>query len=321
MTTINQQIPGNTLASMQERNEQTLTDIQNLQKIEQDLYETLAKNIKANTITPQEKQKAISKINEISQMRINLYANLKDIYAFFQKNVSSSRTTLDEQKMAIDIVENELNQSKRKLKMLEDETFNKLKMVEINTYYGKSYNAHAGLMKSIALFCIPILILSILINRGIFPQGVGTFLIAIIIIWAIIYIAGSVIDMMNRDNMDYDEYNWQFNPNTAPNANTLVGPNVDPWASISPLCMGSECCIDGSTYDATQNLCVPNNTCANTTVTSTATVSPASPANLSNTLSSTFNAAQNGVASALSSGGSAISTYSNQFTRDVSSLF
>ena len=98
-------------SSMQDRNQQTLADIANLQQIEQELYSSLEKNATTNTLTQEEKDQIISKINEISQMRINLYANLKNTYTFFQKNVSSSRTTLAEQMMAIDIVENELNES------------------------------------------------------------------------------------------------------------------------------------------------------------------------------------------------------------------
>ena len=121
------------ISAMQERNEQTLNDIKTLQQVELELYDTLEKNATSNTMTPEQKDQLIKKINEISQMRINLYATLKDIYSFFQNNVSSSRITLAEQKMAIDIVENELNESKRRLQLLEEEKYNKLRLVEINT--------------------------------------------------------------------------------------------------------------------------------------------------------------------------------------------
>jgi hypothetical protein len=190
--------------------------------------------------------------------------------------------------------------------MLEEETYNKLKIVEINTYYGKSYNAHAGLMKSIVFFCIPILILSFLLNREILPQSVGIILISIIIVWAVISITRQIFDMINRDNMNYDEYNWRFNAATAPKGN--IGPVTDPWASVSELCIGSECCNEGSTYDSTKNLCIPNTTCAaaNTTDSNPNYM-------LSNVISSGSNL--------LSSGANTLSGYSTQFSNDVSSLF
>ena len=87
-------------SSMQERNEQTLSDIRNLQQVEQELYDSLEKN---GDMSNERKEKIIKQISEISQMRTNLYANLNEIYSFFQQNVASSRTTLAEQMMAIAI--------------------------------------------------------------------------------------------------------------------------------------------------------------------------------------------------------------------------
>ena len=57
-------------SNMQERNEQTLSDIKSLQQIEQELYDTLEKNATSNTMSDTEKERLINKINEISQMRI-----------------------------------------------------------------------------------------------------------------------------------------------------------------------------------------------------------------------------------------------------------
>jgi hypothetical protein len=158
-------VPGDNGADsqkMNERSEQTLIDIQSLQAIEKELYANLEKNNGKDVLTPDEKTQIINKINEISQMRINLYATLKNNYSFYQKNVSSSRNTLQEQTQAVNIVEQELNESKKKLQLLEDEKYNKLRLVEINTYYGKTYNAYAAIMKIIVAVCIPVLILAIL---------------------------------------------------------------------------------------------------------------------------------------------------------------
>jgi hypothetical protein len=256
-TTIN----GEDFSYMQERSEQTLSDIQHLQQIEKGLYESLEQNANGNNLTIEEKDQIVKKISEISEMRVNLYASLQEIYSFFQKNVASSRTTLTEQKMAIDIVENELKDAKRKLQLLEDEKYNKLRLVEINTYYGKQYGSHAGLMKSIVIICIPVLILSILKNRGIIPNVLGSIIIAIIIVIGIIYIIRQLIDMSNRDNMNYDEYDWYFNKNNAPS--NEPSETTDPWATTSLVCVGSQCCNEFSTYDATQNMCVPIASVAN----------------------------------------------------------
>ena len=242
------------LSAMQERNEQTLNDIKTLQQVEQEMYDTLEKNATTNTMTTEQKDQLVKKINEISQMRINLYANLKDIYSFFQNNVSSSRITLAEQKMAIDIVENELNESKRRLQLLEEEKYNKLRLVEINTYYGKQYDAHTSIMKIVVITCIPILFFGVLAKIGILPGNIAALLTAIVIMIGVIIIGKNVLDLMNRDNMNFDEYDWNFNSQNAPADNET--PAKDPWHIPSRVCIGAECCNDYSSYDVDKNLCV-----------------------------------------------------------------
>jgi hypothetical protein len=159
--------------------------------------------------------------------------------------------------LAIDIVENELEESKRKLKLLEEEKYNKLRLVEINTYYGKQYNAHSWLMKTIVFVCIPVLILSILKNKGILPSTLTSIVIGIIILIGILLIFSQIIDMSNRDTMNYDEYDWAFDKDKAPSNEKNF--NIEnPWEFPSMVCIGAECCDEASTYNPTRDLCIPN---------------------------------------------------------------
>ena len=101
----------NNFDSLQERNEQVLNNISQLQTQEKELYSSLDDV----SLSSEQKQQLINRINEISQMRMNLYAGLKDMYSYYQQNVSASRSTLGQSIAAVDILENELNQSKRQL--------------------------------------------------------------------------------------------------------------------------------------------------------------------------------------------------------------
>jgi hypothetical protein len=63
-----------------------------------------------------------------------------------------------------------------------------------------------------------------------------------------------------RDNMNYQEYDFYFDPNTAP-----VGPTTDgddPWLSlkIPGTCVGEYCCSDGLTWNSDINQCVGSST-------------------------------------------------------------
>jgi len=238
--------------NLQERNQQVLDNISQLQTQEKELYTSLDDP----NLTSEQKQQIINKINEISTIRLNLYSGIQDMYSYYQQNVSSSRSTLGQEMTAIDIIENELNESKKRLNLIQDQKYNKLRLVEINTYYGKRYNAHTNLMKTIVFTCIPLIILAILANKGILPSQLYRVLSAIVIIIAVIILGRQIIDLTNRDNMNWDEYNWYFNPNDAPTGDGSQA--TDPWALPTATCIGSACCYDGSTYDDIKNICVPN---------------------------------------------------------------
>ena len=267
--------------NLQERNQQVLNNISQLQVQEKNLYNSLDD---AN-LSSEQKQLIINQINEISQMRLNMYSNLKDMYSYYQKNVSSARTTLGQEISAIDVLENELNEAKIRMNLLEEQKYNKLRLVEINTYYGKKYNTHTRIMQSIVIICIPIFILSLLANNGIIPAKAYAFITGIILIIGIIIIGKQIIDLSNRDNMNWDEYNWYFDKSKAP-PNTSDGQSSDPWATSSLTCVGSDCCYTGSTYDSVQNICIPNSELGTTdTTTNTDTTNT----NTTNTNTNTTN--------------------------------
>jgi hypothetical protein len=60
-----------------------------------------------------------------------------------------------------------------------------------------------------------------------------------------------------RDNMNYQEYNWYFNPTSSTNASTTSSTS-DPWftSNISGTCVGQYCCSTGQSYDVSLNQCI-----------------------------------------------------------------
>lgn len=248
MSNTNEQLP-----NVQENTTQILNDIQSLQSIEQQLFNSLEEN---TGLTTDQQKKLIEKINNISKMRINLYETLNGVNSFFQNTLANSKGTLTEQTAAIDIVEKELNTSKKRLKILEEEKNNKVRLVEINDYYGQKYAEHTDLMKIIVIMLVPILILAILFNKGILPEKIYYILITIIGLIGAVFIWRTVFSIVLRDPMNYQEYNWYFDPSTAPTSTSSS--STDPWASNSRFgnCVGDACCSDGLVYDSSLNQCV-----------------------------------------------------------------
>ena len=166
--------------------------------------------------------------------------------------------------VSVDVIENELNDSKRRLNLLEEQKNNKIRLVEINAYYGKQYNAHKEIMQIIVIMCIPILFLNILANKGVIPSKLNILINIIIIVFGLTIIGYNIIDITNRSNMNFDEYSWYFNKANAPALTPITSDmettdsNLDPWGIPTFTCIGAECCNDNSTYDETQNKCIPN---------------------------------------------------------------
>jgi hypothetical protein len=241
------------LPNTAENNEQILNDIQTLQQMEKQLFNNLENNTNLNS---QQKQQIIEKMNQLSNMRINLYKTLSGVNVFFQNALSTSVGTLKEQSIAVTIVESELNKAKKRLEVLENERNNKIRLVEINEYYGDKYAEHSQLMKIIIFTLVPIIIFAILNNKGILPTTPYTIIISIIALIGSIFFWRKFSSIIMRDNMNYQEYNWPFNPDTAPeDTSTTIS---DPWLSLTPLgsCIGENCCSDDQTYDSSLNQCI-----------------------------------------------------------------
>jgi hypothetical protein len=236
-----------------QNNEKILDDIQMLQQMEQNLFNNLETN---TSLTAQQKQDIVEKMNQISNMRINLYQTLSGVNNFFENALSSSIGTLREQSVAIGIVENELNHAKKSLEALESEKNNKIRLVEINDYYGDRYAEHSKLMKIIIFTLVPVIILALLNNKGFLPSKIYFILLIIVCVIGAYFFWRTYFSIFYRDNMNYQEYNWGFNAADAVKGTTSSSP--DPWLSNVNLgtCIGQQCCSVGQKWNTSLNQCV-----------------------------------------------------------------
>jgi hypothetical protein len=241
------------IPDISKNNEEILQNIQLLQNSEQELMRDLENN---PSLTSQQQQKIIQKIQMLTDIRSGLYATLSGMQSFYQSALNSSTGTLKEQTAAINIVENELNRAKQRLNYLEMEKNNKIRLVEINQYYGDKYAEHTNLMKIVIFTLIPVIILTILFNKGILPTRIYYILFIIVGIIGAINFWKTYASIVTRDNMNYNEYNFSFNPNTAPKSSGET--TDDPWATGLNLgtCIGEACCQADQVYDTTLNQCV-----------------------------------------------------------------
>lgn len=250
----------------------TLENIQNLQTMERDLQKKLDTSVAGKSLSKKEQDNIVDKINELTQIRTNLYSNLNDMYKSTQANVAQNRNELVNEMVTSGIIENEMNNAKASLKALDDNKNNKLRMVEINSYFGGRYREYSRLMKHVIYFAIPVLLLAILSRKGLIPGEISNVLISIIISIGILVLGYRVYDLSMRDNMNFDEYNWNFNPN-----NVLVDSYSDDYdtsnhpdffnenevqshtffSDLKGECVGASCCGKNMKYDKANKKCVP----------------------------------------------------------------
>jgi hypothetical protein len=212
-------------------------------------------------MSPDQRQGVNRVIAEKTQMLQNAQQRLIGLGSVFSKVYNQSKDVLSDQKLAHKIVSGELASTTTNLSVLEDTKNSKIRQVEINNYFAQKYDEQSQLMKIIIYTLVPIIILAI-INKKInllLPDNMYYILVAIIMLLGIFFFLKRLRNMLSRNNMNYQELNWQFDPSKAPPTNGKEP--INPWANMSGMsmgtCFGSDCCVeDVQKYDPVQNKCV-----------------------------------------------------------------
>ena len=223
--------PSELLTDIQSRNETIQTNITQLQQLQDDLKTQLDIGIANGTLNQDQINSLNEKINGISEIITNLYKNNSSMYNFFQQNIASTAKSLKDQQYATNIVKSELHNTNNILWSHEAEQANKLRLIEINNYYSEQYLDRTNIMKSIILVCIPLIILTVLKNKGLINKTLFNWLIIILIVVGGIYLFKLFLKAVSHNNMQYQQYDWNFNINAAPPVDTSY-PNGNPADSM-----------------------------------------------------------------------------------------
>ena len=220
----------------------TITKINELQKTEKQLYATLTKNAeqvalgRSNVFTEEDIQQITNQINSLSAARVNLYNTLSDLYKAQITSESTMKESIDQQTKTLQLLETELNRSKKKMTDLKDEKLNHLKMIEITTYYSKQYDGQKRIMQLIAVFGI-----CLFISMYFELDALTTLIVLVGIVW----IGYRLLNMLMRDNENYDEFNFFYPPSTDGSSHPIGFSGK----AIGKICIGSVCCNKGTIWD------------------------------------------------------------------------
>ena len=145
---------------------------------------------------------------------------------------------------------------KTDVKVTTDEYNKQRRTVEMNVYYEKKYASYLDVLKYFTIYCIILLILAILRKRMILSYSFTNILTMVLIIVAGIHLYLKIADINMRDNMDFDEYDWNFNPDNHSDPNKL-DTNIYDSANQVVTCVEDACCnTDTTKWCASQGKCV-----------------------------------------------------------------
>ena len=229
--------PSNGLSNTQlayENNSKNLLDsIQKLTSTETDLLtqginlvgvDTNASGVNTSDLNNPETNKRIKKllaeIENIEQIKASIYDTLTSSYQLTQQQIEAIRPIVANSNVANQLMADALNVKLEQLGEQIDLHNNSERLIGVNNYYARRYEAHSSVMKKIVLFCGIIILVIFLMKIGFINDSISSILIIATLAVGIVIVGKQVWDISRRSNIDFDKYNFPFNDKNLPSRTT-----------------------------------------------------------------------------------------------------
>lgn len=239
---------------MEKEQEDTLASIKKLQQMEKDIYRQLETTSVSEDGNLDKNLELVDRINKLSATRTSLYNQMGQTHGAIAKNVVSNRNDLVNQLSLVKMVEEELSKTKRGLQKRDDAKYNKLRMIEINTYEAKKLNESKKVVLGVIYICIALIVLTLLYNKQIVSGNISKYLFVAIIVGGFLYLGSIVMDINKRYNMNFDEYEFPFDAESAKAALDAKNRNNGNAGG----CVNNNCCADGTLWSSENHKCMPH---------------------------------------------------------------
>jgi len=192
-----------------------VNQISHLQVLENDKYIALDGLLKSNPSPDNVAQQKtiINDITELATIRSKLLDTLLNNASSHAEVTEQMNSNLENKKTIIMLKEGDLNAKRAALDASSKDINNTKRMVGINTYYHKQYEARVKIMKIVVLICFVVIFLIVLMHLGWLPQELVTVLVVITLFGGLAYVGSLINDMYQRNNINFDEYNYPVDPN------------------------------------------------------------------------------------------------------------
>ncbi len=174
-----------------------------------------------------------------------LRLDLSNAYRRYSGATVSANRTLTHQKTIQSIIENETDRINKKKLSVDNALYGQKRMAQFSESYSKKYYAQIKILFIIIIVLLIYLGLTLLNNIVPIPEGLFTFIMILIGIFAFIVISFTIKDIYSRYNMDFDKLNLGPPSTTSIRGNIDINGNV--LGNISGISCFEESCCPGNT--------------------------------------------------------------------------
>ena len=140
------------------------------------------------------------------------------------------------------------------------EYINQRRSTQFNVYQEKKYGSYLDVLKYFTIYCVILLILAILRKRMILSYGFVNLLTMILVVVGGAHLYLKIANINNRNNMNFDEFDWSFNPDNQSDPNKLDTNLHEESTQGGATCVEEACCdTDATKWCESAGLCILNN--------------------------------------------------------------
>ena len=171
----------------------------------------------------------LNNANELSKENVNRLQNLKNnkIYNSVLYRILEDGTTDVNGTMIDGYGKGEIHIKQNQINKMDENIMNKKRELEINTYYEKKYKHQIGIIKYVVIIILFLLLIAYIFKIGLINENVFVGCIGLGLGLCIIYIMYSIVDILFRDNINYDEYGYIDLLGKSPNVSDINKENKD----------------------------------------------------------------------------------------------
>jgi NACalpha-BTF3-like transcription factor len=183
-----------------------LEDVSNLQNTELESLNNLSVSINSGNISKEQLATALQSISDITNMRTKLYGTLGNVYNNYNDAYDTQNHLIKSQKDTIDIIEQQINTEKEKIKKAIEDNTNKIRIIEIDNYYINQYKDHSQIVKILAISFFLLIIIVVLNKLYILPLFIYNILFTLIMIIGGYKFIAKIYESYYRDTYNYNKF-------------------------------------------------------------------------------------------------------------------